>query len=193
MAGTTGTVAFFCSRQVVIWKSSAYRSDIFDACSKAVSDISPDLDFIRVDAEAFAACPDDSIDYAVMENTADAVVVPMDAGWNDIGSWSSLWDVGDKDENGNAVTGDVILHEARNSYIKADDKLVAAVGIDDLVVVSTKDALLVAHKERVRDAKRVANKLREDGRTEWGFIVKSTGRGVSTTRSILEIDTKSSA
>ena len=100
-------------------------------------------------------------------NTADAVIVPMDAGWNDIGSWSSLWDVGDKDENGNAVTGDVILHEATNSYIRADDKLVAAVGVDDMVIVSTKDALLVAHKERVQDAKLVANKLREDGRSEW--------------------------
>ena len=145
----------------------AYRSDIFDACSKAVSGVSPDLDFLRVDAEALAACLDDSIDYAVMENTTDAVVVPMDAGWNDIGSWSSLWDVCDKDENGNAVSGDVILHDAKNSYIRADDKLVAALGIDDLVIVSTKDALLVAHKERVQDAKRVANKLREDGRSEW--------------------------
>ena len=145
----------------------AYRSDIFNACSKAVSNVSRDLDFIRVDAEAFAACPDDSIDYAVMENTADAVVVPMDAGWNDIGSWSSLWEIGDKDQDGNAASGDVILHDVKNSYIRADDKLVAAVGIDNLVIVSTKDAFLVAHKERVQDAKLVANKLREDGRTEW--------------------------
>ena len=145
----------------------AYRSDIYNACVKAVVDVAPDLDFIRVDADAFAACPADSIDYAVMEKTADAVVVPMDAGWNDIGSWSSLWDVGEKDENGNAVSGDVILYDAKNSYIKANHKLVAAVGIDDLVVVSTKDALLVAHKERAQDAKLIVNKLREDGRTEW--------------------------
>jgi mannose-1-phosphate guanylyltransferase len=102
-----------------------------------------------------------------MENTADAVVVPMDAGWNDIGSWSSLWDVGDKDENGNAVSGDVILHDAKNSYLRAGDKLVAAVGVENLVVVSTKDALLVAHKDRVQDAKLVARKLREEGRSEW--------------------------
>jgi mannose-1-phosphate guanylyltransferase len=145
----------------------AYRSEIYSACSKAVADVSPDLDFIRVDGEAFVACPDESIDYAVMENTADAVVVPMDAGWNDIGSWSSLWDVGDKDENGNAVFGDVILHDAKNSYLRADDKLVAAVGVENLVVVSTKDALLVAHKDRVQDAKLVARKLREEGRSEW--------------------------
>ena len=161
----SGMFLFKASRYLEELK--AYRSDIFNACSKAVADVSPDLDFIRVNAAAFADCPDDSIDYAVMENTADAVVVPMDAGWNDIGSWSSLWEIGDKDENGNSVTGDVILHEATNSYISADDKLVAAVGVDDLVIVSTKDALLVAHKDRVQDAKLIAKKLREDGRTEW--------------------------
>jgi mannose-1-phosphate guanylyltransferase len=161
----SGMFLFKASRYLEELK--AHRSDIFSACYKAMSDVIPDLDFIRVDAEAFAACPDDSIDYAVMENTADAVVVPMDAGWNDIGSWSSLWEIGDKDENGNAASGDVILHDAKNSYIRADDKLVAAVGTEDLVIVSTKDALLVAHKERVQDAKLVANKLREEGRTEW--------------------------
>ena len=161
----SGMFLFKASRYLEELK--AYRSDIFNACSKSMADVVPDLDFIRVDAETFAACPDDSIDYAVMENTADAVVVPMEAGWNDIGSWSSLWDVGDKDENGNVISGDVILHDATNSYIKADHKLVAAVGIDDLVIVSTKDALLVAHKERVQDAKLIVNKLRDDGRTEW--------------------------
>ena len=167
-------VGYYWNSGLFLFKASryleelrAYRSDIFNACSKAMADVVPDLDFVRVDAEAFAACPDDSIDYAVMENTADAVVVPMDAGWNDIGSWSSLWDVDDKDENGNAVTGDVVLHDVKNSYVRADDKLVAAVGIDDLVVVSTKDALMVAHKDRVQDAKLIANKLREDGRSEW--------------------------
>ena len=161
----SGMFLFKASRYLEELK--AYRPDIFSACSKAVADVVPDLDFIRVDLEAFAASPDDSIDYAVMENTTDAVVVPMDAGWSDIGSWSSLWEIGDKDENGNAVTGDVILHDAKNTYIRADDKLVAAVGVDDLVVISTKDALLVAHKNRVQDAKLVANKLRECGRTEW--------------------------
>ena len=161
----SGMFLFKASRYLEELK--AHRSDIFNVCSKAVSDVSTDLDFIRVDAEAFATCPDDSVDYAVMENTSDAVVVPMDAGWNDIGSWSSLWDVGDKDESGNVASGDVILHNAKNSFIRADDKLVAAVGIDDLVIVSTKDALLVAHKERVQNAKLIANKLRDDGRAEW--------------------------
>lgn len=146
-----------------------YAPDIFSACAKATADVTPDLDFMRLDPQAFEDCPNDSIDYAVMEHTADAVVVPMDAGWNDIGSWSSLWEIGDKDVNGNSVLGDVILHEANNSYIRTDDKLVAAVGIDNLVVVSTKDALLVAHKGCVQDVKHVANQLCEDGRTEWEF------------------------
>ena len=164
----------FWNSGMFIFRASRYleelefhRPDIAAACEKAMGDTSSDLDFIRIDKEAFAACPDDSIDYSVMEKTKDAVVVPMNAGWNDIGSWSSLWDVGDKDVCGNKVSGDVILYDSNNSYIRADDKLVAAVGIDNLVVVSTKDALLVAHKDRVQDAKRVANKLREDGRTEW--------------------------
>ncbi len=161
----SGMFLFRASRYLEELK--AYRCDIFNACFKAMLDVSPDLDFIRIDAEAFASCPDDSIDYAVMENTADAVVVPMDAGWNDIGSWSSLWEIGDKDQNGNATSGDVILHDAKNSFFRADDKLLAAVGVDNLVVVSTKDALLVAHKDRVQDAKLIANKLREYGRTEW--------------------------
>lgn len=160
----SGMFLFKASRYLEELK--AYRSDIFSACSKAVIDVTSDLDFIRVDSEAFAACPDDSIDYAVMENTSDAIVVPMDAGWNDIGSWSSLWDVSEKDTNGNAVLGDVILHDAKNSYIRTDNKLVAAVGVNNLVVVSTKDALLVAHKDRVQDAKRIVEKLREDGRSE---------------------------
>lgn len=144
-----------------------YRPDIAAACEEAVGTVSPDLDFIRVDREAFAACPDDSIDYAVMEKTNDAVVLPMDAGWNDIGSWSSLWDVSDKDESGNATAGDVMLIDTKNSLIRADETLVALVGLDDVVVVSTKDATLVAHKEKVQEAKVIASQLKSDGRSEW--------------------------
>lgn len=144
-----------------------HRPDIVAACEKAVSTISSDLDFIRVDTEAFKACPDDSIDYAVMEKTGDAVVVPMDAGWNDIGSWSSLWDVTQKDESGNAALGDVILHRTANSFVRTWDKLVALVGLDDVVVVSTKDATLVARKDLVQDAKVIAAKIKAEGRPEW--------------------------
>ena len=144
-----------------------HRSDIVTACEKAVVNVSSDLDFIRIDADAFTSCPNDSIDYAVMENTGDAVVVPMDAGWNDIGSWSSLWDISVKDEAENATSGGVLLHETTNSFVRADDKLVAVVGLDDVVVVSTKDATLVAHKERVQDAKVIAAEIKAEGRSEW--------------------------
>jgi mannose-1-phosphate guanylyltransferase len=103
----------------------------------------------------------------MMEKTDDAVVVTMDAGWSDIGSWSSLWNISDKDSNGNATYGDVMLHESHNSYIRTDGKLVAAIGVDDLVIVSTKDVLVVAHKDSVQDVKVVAQHLKAESRTEW--------------------------
>ena len=144
-----------------------YRPDIYEACHLSMKDISKDNDFLRVNEVAFDACPSDSIDYAVMEQTYDALVVPMDAGWSDIGSWSSLWDVSDKDGNGNATYGDVILHKTNNSYIRTDGKLVVAIGVDDLVIISTKDVLAVAHKDSVQDVKAVAQKLKAESRTEW--------------------------
>ena len=169
-----GHGGYFWNSGMFLFKASRYlqelkthRSDIAAACEAAVGTVSPDLDFIRVDTEAFTACPDDSIDYAVMEKTSDAVVVPMDAGWNDIGSWSSLWDVADKDEAGNATSGDTLLLNTTNSFVRSDDKLVALVGIDDVVVVSTKDATLVARKDCVQDAKHIAVDLKKGGRSEW--------------------------
>lgn len=161
----SGMFLFKASRYLQELKT--HRPDIVAACEKAVGTISPDLDFIRIDTEAFTECPDDSIDYAVMEKTKDAVVVPMDAGWNDIGSWSSLWEISDKDEFGNVASGDVLLHATCNSLAKTDDKLVALVGLTDVVVVSTKDATLVAHKDHVQDAKVIASKLKREGRYEW--------------------------
>lgn len=158
---------FLFKASTILAELKAHRPDIYDACKRAFDNVSSDLDFIRIDGEAFEACPDDSIDYAVMEKTKDAVVVPMDAGWNDIGSWSSLWDVADKDDDGNSASGDVILFDTTNSFVRGDDKLVALVGVDELVVVSTKDATLVANKDSVQDAKLVASKLREAGRSEW--------------------------
>jgi mannose-1-phosphate guanylyltransferase len=161
----SGMFLFRASRYLKELK--AYRSDIYEACLDSIAITSTDLDFTRVDGDAFARCPSESIDYAVMENTAEAVVVPLDAGWNDIGSWSSLWDVSDKDEAGNVVAGDTLLHETKNSYVRADDKLVATVGVEDLVIVSTKDAVLVAHKDRVQDAKTIAEQLKAESRSEW--------------------------
>jgi mannose-1-phosphate guanylyltransferase len=134
-----------------------------------MKDISRDSDFIRINKTAFDGCASESIDYAVMEKTADAVVVPMNAGWSDIGSWSSLWDISKKDSSGNATHGDVILHESNNSYIRTDGKLVAVIGVDDLVIVSTKDVLVVAHKDSVQDVKAVAQQLKAESRPEWEY------------------------
>jgi mannose-1-phosphate guanylyltransferase len=144
-----------------------FAPDILEKCRLSVNEIKPDLDFIRIDEDIFESCPAESVDYAVMEKTSDAVVVPMDTGWSDIGSWSSLWDISEKDSEGNSTHGDVILHNTRNSYVKSDDKLVAVTGVDDLVVVSTKDALMVAHKDSVQDVKIITESLKIQARSEW--------------------------
>ncbi len=143
-----------------------YRPDILAACRKALAGGSQDMHFTRVDQAAFAACPEDSVDYAVMEKTADAVMVPLDAGWSDIGSWSALWNVSDKDEQGNVFKGDVLDQQSRNTYVHADSRLVATVGVDDLVIVETKDAVLVAHKNHVQDVKKIVEQLKTDSRNE---------------------------
>ncbi|QGH59736.1 mannose-1-phosphate guanylyltransferase/mannose-6-phosphate isomerase [Serratia proteamaculans] len=143
-----------------------YRPDILAACRQALQHTSPDLDFVRVDREAFIACPDESVDYAVMEQTADAVVVPLDAGWSDVGSWSALWEISEKDQAGNTTFGDVIQHDCSNNYIRAEHKLVATVGVDNLVVVETKDAVLIANKDKVQDVKEIVNHLKRSKRSE---------------------------
>jgi len=143
-----------------------FRPDILEACQKALDGGAQDLHFTRVDQAAFAACPEDSIDYAVMEKTEDAVMVPLDAGWNDIGSWSALWDVGSKDAEGNVFKGDVIGQGVRNSYVHAENRLVAAVGVENLIVVETKDAVLVAHKNQIQDVKKIVERIKKDGRQE---------------------------
>jgi mannose-1-phosphate guanylyltransferase len=146
---------------------SKFRPDIFDACKSSMVDVKTDLDFVRIDSEKFKECPSESIDYAVMEQTEDAVVVSMEAGWSDIGSWSSLWDISQKDDNGNVAHGDVMLYETKNSYVRTDGKLVAAIGVDDLVIVSTKDVLVVAHKDSVQNVKVIVERLKSESRTEW--------------------------
>ena len=144
-----------------------FRPDILEQCKASVMEVKADLDFLRIDKEAFELCPAESVDYAVMEKTSHAVVVPMDAGWSDIGSWSSLWDISEKDGDGNSTHGDVLLHNTHNSYVKTDGKLVAAIGVNDLVIVSTKDALMVAHKDSVQDVKIITAKLKANSRSEW--------------------------
>jgi len=139
---------------------------MLSACKNAMSQAESDLDFIRVAKEEFEKCPSDSIDYAVMEKTNLAVMVPLDAGWNDVGSWASLWSVCEKDGQGNAVRGDVVLEDTRNCYIQAEDKLIATVGLQDTVVVQTDDTILVAAKDKVQEVKKIVSKLNELGRTE---------------------------
>ncbi|PMG42158.1 mannose-1-phosphate guanylyltransferase/mannose-6-phosphate isomerase [Shewanella sp. 10N.286.52.B9] len=144
-----------------------YRPEMFNSCEQAIAAPQADLDFIRIDKAAFEACPDDSIDYAVMEKTSQAVVVPMDCGWSDVGSWSALWEVSDKDENGNACRGDVINIDTRNTYVHATEKLVTTIGLDDVVVVETKDAILVAKQSEVQEVKNIVAHLKTEERSEW--------------------------
>ena len=147
-----------------------YAPDMLDICKRAIATEAPDLEFVRVDADIFATCPDDSIDYAVMEKTDSAAVVPLDAGWSDVGSWSSLWETAkNKDENQNVIIGDAILDDVHNSYINAEQRLISVVGLDNVVVVETKDAVLVAHKDKVQNIKNVVNKLKADKRPEFEF------------------------
>lgn len=148
---------------------SKYRPDILSACQNAFSNIKKDSlqDFIRVDKDSFIACPDESIDYAVMEKTTEGVVIPLDAGWNDIGSWSALWDVNVKDIDNNCIAGDIFTYNTNNCYISTDEKLVAAVGVDNLVIVNTKDAVLVIDKSQVQDVKRIVQYLKDNERREY--------------------------
>ena len=142
-----------------------FRPEIVAAVRTAFDAAARDGDFIRLDKTAFAACPSDSIDYAVMEKTEAAMVLPVDIGWNDVGSWSALWEVSEQDGDGNAHHGDVIAIDSRNSYAYAR-RLVALVGVEDLVVVETDDAVLVARKDRVQQVKDVVAKLKAEQRSQ---------------------------
>jgi mannose-1-phosphate guanylyltransferase / mannose-6-phosphate isomerase len=143
-----------------------FQPEMARICEAAFRSATADLDFTRIDAAIFEGCPSDSIDYAVMEKTADAVVVPLDAGWSDVGSWSSLHEASDADAHGNVAHGDVISEDTQGSYLYAESRLLAAVGLKDHVVVETKDAVLVAPKNRVQDVKKLVSQLKERGRYE---------------------------
>ncbi|MFT6330198.1 MAG: mannose-1-phosphate guanylyltransferase [Bermanella sp.] len=158
---------FLFAADVYLNELKAFRPDIYSACEKAYLGKTRDVDFLRVDAEAFSACPDESIDYAVMEKTDKAVVVPLSAGWSDVGAWSSLWEIGDQDGQGNVSSGDVLSHNTSNSYIRAEHRLVATVGLDNIVVVETNDAVLVAAKDKVQDVKKIVELLKAQGRSEF--------------------------
>lgn len=143
-----------------------YREDIYTSCVAAIKDSVKDRDFIYVDKESFLKCPSESLDYAVMEKTTKAVVVPMEAGWSDIGSWSALWSISEKDLQGNVHVGEVVNVDTTNTYVHTEDKLVVAVGLNNLVVVNTKDALLIADKISANKIKQIVEKLTNDARSE---------------------------
>ncbi|CAH0540001.1 mannose-1-phosphate guanylyltransferase/mannose-6-phosphate isomerase [Vibrio marisflavi] len=168
-----GSGEYYWNSGMFLFRASSYlaelkkfRSDIYSACQTAVGTINPDLDFVRVNKEDFLACPSESIDYAVMEKTTEAVVVPMDAGWSDVGSWSSLWEISDKDTVGNVKHGDVMSYDSHNNYLFAETGLIATVGVKDLVVIQSKDAILVADKNQVQDVKKIVEQIKADGRSE---------------------------
>ncbi len=144
-----------------------FRPDILDASRKAWQTRQQDLDFCRLAEQPFSACPSESIDYAVMEKTRDATVVEADIGWSDIGSWSSLWEATQADAEGNVAIGDVHLDGVHNSYIRADNRLVAAIGVDDLVIIETADAVLVTRKEHAQRVKQLVETLKAAQRDEY--------------------------
>ncbi|HEB95363.1 MAG TPA: mannose-1-phosphate guanylyltransferase/mannose-6-phosphate isomerase [Sedimenticola thiotaurini] len=153
-----------------------FRPDIAAACRQAFEQGRADGDFFHAGEEAFAACPSDSIDYAVMEriagsgdDTAQAVVLPLDAGWSDVGAWSALWEVSPRDDNGNATEGDVFTHRANDNLLIARHRMLAVVGVDNLVVVETPDAVLVLDKNQAQEVKEVTRFLQEQGRDEHRF------------------------
>lgn len=182
----TATAAKYLSSGEYLWNSGIFmlrasvwlaaikrfRPDISAACEKSYSSGKADHDFFRVGKEDFVACPPDSIDYAVMEKITgegkgiEAVVVPMSAEWSDVGAWDALWQVVPKDGEGNAVRGDVLLHDTHNSMVVADARLVACLGVDDLVVVETADAVMVAHKDRTQDVKHIVARLKAEHRPQ---------------------------
>jgi mannose-1-phosphate guanylyltransferase/mannose-6-phosphate isomerase len=145
---------------------------MFDACDKAFRGGSTDRDFVRIGREAFVACPSDSIDYAVMEKLAGApelgiagIVVPLVAGWSDVGAWDAVWAASTKDAHGNSVQGDTMLEDTRNSLVITDGRLVACLGLDDMIVVETPDAVLVARKDKTQDIKKIVTRLKAEART----------------------------
>lgn len=143
-----------------------YEPDILKACRLAVEGAEKGMDFIRFDVQAFAISPSISIDCAVMEKTNHAAVIPLDAGWNDVGTWSAVWDIGEKDLRGNVILGEAILRESSDNLVYTEQRLVSLLGVDNLVVVDTKDATLVAHRDKVQKVKDIVEQLTRDGRKE---------------------------
>ena len=157
---------FMFKASQVVNELERFVPDIVAACRQAIDRGKSDLDFFRLDKAAFAVCPSDSIDYAVMEKTDSGVMLPLAAGWNDLGSWEALWQVGEKDDLDNVVKGDVVLHDVGDSYLHAEHRLIAAVGLKDHIVVETSDAVMISPRDRVQDVKGLVDQLKSQNREE---------------------------
>jgi mannose-1-phosphate guanylyltransferase / mannose-6-phosphate isomerase len=157
---------FLFSAEHYLQELERFSSQVIPACRAALEHAYSDLDFLRLGEKEFKTCPSCSIDYAVMEKTDKAAVVPADIGWNDVGSWAALHEIHPKDEDGNTSRGTVFLQDTRNCYINAEKRLVATIGVEDLIIVETTDAVLVAHKDHAQDVKKIVNRLQQEGRTE---------------------------
>lgn len=155
---------FLCAARTYLAELAKGEPEIEPAARAAMDAGKSDLFFFRLDAAAFAKVPSQSIDYGVMERTDKAAVVPVDMGWNDVGSWLSLWEIAARSGEGNVVLGDVLLHDARHSYVRSEGPLVAAVGVQDLVIVATPDAVLVCHRGATQDVKKIVDALERDKR-----------------------------
>jgi mannose-1-phosphate guanylyltransferase/mannose-6-phosphate isomerase len=145
---------------------AVHAPDISEVCVRASASAVRDKDFTRIDEKTFASCRSDSVDYAVMEKTRDAVMVPLDAGWNDVGSWAALHDVLPADEHGNVIRGDVLMEDSEGCYVHSDSRLIAALGLKDIVIVETADAVLVAPRGKVQDVKKLVARIKAAGRLE---------------------------
>ena len=143
-----------------------HQPDVMSACEAAMSSATRDLDFVRPSEEAFLASPSESIDYAVMEHTLEGGVAALDCGWSDVGAWSAMWDISEVDEAGNVCEGDVLLQDAKDNYLRSESRLVAAIGVRDLVVVETADAVMVVARDQTQSIKQVVDALRASDRPE---------------------------
>ena len=158
---------FLFNSKKYITQIQKYREDIFSACKESL-DKSDFMDnILKIDLDSFSKTPSESIDYALMEKTTDAVVIPMEITWNDVGTWKALSEIKDKDSNGNTLDGDIYVRDTKNTYIQTEDSLVATIGIDNLIIVNTKDALLVASKDSSQDVKQIVDSLKNQNREEY--------------------------
>tara|TARA_B100001057_G_C22862913_1_gene955328 strand:+ start:1132 stop:2526 length:1395 start_codon:yes stop_codon:yes gene_type:complete len=177
---------FFWNSGIFLFKKSQYlaelekfRPDIYKICDEAFNDANKDSNFIHINPDLFSTCPSESIDYAVMENTNQSVMVEMSNDWSDAGTWNSLWDIGNKDNNGNVSDGDIIIKDSSNCYIRSEDKLTSVIGVSDLIIVNTKDALMIVSKDKIHDVTNLVKDLRDNSRTEWEWhreVVRPWGK-----------------